>query len=43
VVWEFASPHRAGARRELVATLFDVERLETETPFLASLERPQAP
>jgi len=43
VVWEFASPHRAGARRELVATLFDIERLETETPFLASLERPQAP
>lgn len=43
VVWEFASPHRAGARRELVATLFDLERLERPTPFLAALEAGQAP
>jgi len=43
LVWEFASPHRAGARRELVATLFDVERLVEPTPFLAGLDPPQAP
>jgi hypothetical protein len=43
VVWEFASPHRAGERRELVATLFDVVRLEAETPFLAALDPAQAP
>jgi hypothetical protein len=42
VVWEFASPHRAGDRRELVAVLFDVVRLERATPFLASLPA-QAP
>jgi hypothetical protein len=27
VVWEFLSPHRAGVERDLVATLFEVERL----------------
>ncbi len=27
VVWEFRSPHRAGRDRELVAVLFDVQRL----------------
>ena len=27
IVWEYASPHRAGEQRELVATLFEVERL----------------
>ena len=37
VVWEFANPHRAGARAELVAMLFDLERLERPTPFLRSL------
>jgi outer membrane protein assembly factor BamB len=26
VVWEFVSPHRAGPRQELVATLFEVIR-----------------
>jgi len=39
VVWEFASPHRAGERNELVAALFDLVRLETPTPFLESLGR----
>ena len=37
VVWEFRSPHRAGARGELVATLFDLVRYEATTPFLAPL------
>jgi hypothetical protein len=32
-VWEFVSPHRAGPRRELVATLFEVVRIPS-----ASLE-----
>jgi hypothetical protein len=27
IVWEFVSPHRAGAKNELVAVLFDVVRL----------------
>lgn len=35
VVWEFRSPHRAGAHRELVATLFDLVRHPATTPFLA--------
>jgi hypothetical protein len=26
IVWEYVSPHRAGEHRELVATLFEVER-----------------
>ena len=49
VVWEFRSPHRAGARGELVATLFDLVRLAPTTPFLAGLAAadpgapPQAP
>jgi hypothetical protein len=30
VVWELRSPHRAGPRRELVATLFEVVRLPPE-------------
>ena len=42
-VWQFASPHRAGARRELVAMLFDVERLVEPTPFLERLAGAQAP
>ena len=37
MVWEFRSPHRAGARGELVATLFDLVRYEATTPFLAAL------
>jgi len=28
IVWEYYSPHRAGARRELIATLFDVVRVD---------------
>jgi hypothetical protein len=28
IVWEFYNPHRAGARNQLVATLFQVERIE---------------
>ncbi|MEZ5313266.1 MAG: arylsulfotransferase family protein [Thermoanaerobaculia bacterium] len=34
VVWEFLSPHRAGARSELVAVLADLVRLTPTTPFL---------
>jgi hypothetical protein len=30
IVWEYLSPHRAGANRELVATLFEVLRLEKD-------------
>ena len=38
VVWEFVSPHRAGERLELVATLFEVVRLSSEEiPFAAQL------
>jgi len=43
IVWEFRSPHRAGARRELVAALFDVVRIERTTPFLDELSAPQSP
>ena len=28
IVWEYYNPHRAGARRELIATLFDVVRVD---------------
>jgi hypothetical protein len=40
VVWEFNSPHRAGPRSELVATLFEVLRLPPDFRFsgTASLE-----
>jgi len=35
VVWEFFSPHRAGERQELVATLFEVVRFPTGSlPFV---------
>lgn len=40
VAWEFVSPHRAGRRRELVATLFDVVRHPTSE--LTFLERQPA-
>jgi len=36
VVWEFRSPHRAGARNELVAVLPDLVRLPATTPFLVA-------
>ena len=32
LVWEFHSPHRAGPRDQLVATLFDVVRLPADFP-----------
>jgi hypothetical protein len=32
IVWEFVSPHRAGSRGELIATLFDVVRLAPDFP-----------
>jgi len=39
IVWEFASPHRAGPNMELVATLFEVIRLPPETA--SAFQRPQ--
>jgi len=33
LVWEFASPHRAGEQGELIASLFDVIRLPQEFPL----------
>ena len=33
IVWEFISPHRAGENNELIATLFEVERLEPDFPL----------
>lgn len=36
VVWEFRSPHRAGAQDEFVATLFDVVRCPADIPFVAA-------
>ena len=33
IVWEFHSPHRAGADGELVAVLFEVVRLPPDFPF----------
>jgi outer membrane protein assembly factor BamB len=33
VAWEFASPHRAGEQGELVAVLFEMERLAPDFPF----------
>ncbi|TNE89428.1 MAG: hypothetical protein EP330_11235 [Deltaproteobacteria bacterium] len=49
VVWEFFSPHRAGEADELVATLFQVERLRREELGVfadhlpAPEERPEGP
>jgi len=37
IVWEFQSPHRAGAQRELTAVLFEVTRLAQDDPRLAWL------
>jgi hypothetical protein len=38
VVWEFVSPHRGGRNSELVATLFELVRLDfNEVPFAAPL------
>ena len=40
VVWEFVSPHRGGRNGELVATLFEVQRLLPEDiPFAEQLIR----
>src|SRR6185295_883586 len=33
IVWEFRNPHRAGARGELVAVLFEMLRLPHDFPF----------
>ncbi|HEV7670854.1 MAG TPA: arylsulfotransferase family protein [Thermoanaerobaculia bacterium] len=33
IVWEFRNPHRAGARGELVAVLFEMLRLPLDFPF----------
>ena len=33
IVWEFYNPHRAGARGELVAVLFEMVRLPPDFPF----------
>jgi hypothetical protein len=43
IVWELRSPHRAGARGQLVASLFDVVRYEAPTPFLARFPLPHSP
>jgi outer membrane protein assembly factor BamB len=36
IVWEFNSPHRAGEQGELVASLFEVERLPEGFPWRAA-------
>jgi len=33
VVWEFRNPHRQGDKNEYVATLFDLERLDSNFPY----------
>ena len=33
IVWEFYNPHRAGKRKEFIATLFEVIRLESDFPI----------
>jgi len=33
IVWEFVNPHRAGKRDNLIATLFDVMRLDPDFPL----------
>ena len=32
IVWEFLSPHRAGDQNELIATLFDMDRIPADFP-----------
>jgi hypothetical protein len=32
-VWEFVNPHRAGKHGNLIATLFDVVRLDPDFPL----------
>jgi hypothetical protein len=39
-VWEWVSPERAGERGELVAALFDMERLPADHPFRGSAGSP---
>jgi outer membrane protein assembly factor BamB len=39
VVWELYNPHRAGAKGELVAVLFEVVRLPPDFPFRGDEER----
>lgn len=43
IVWEFRSPHRAGARAEYVASLFDLVYLGASHPGLKALNLLQAP
>ena len=33
IVWEFINPHRAGENNELIATLFEVVRLDPRFPL----------
>jgi hypothetical protein len=40
VVWEFLNPNRAGEKNELIATLYTIERLPKDLPFLARAEAP---
>jgi len=40
VVWEFWNPNRAGAKGELIATLYQIRRLPGDLPFLAQREAP---
>lgn len=43
VVWEFVNPNRAGAKSELVATLYQVERMPRDPSFLRGAGAPSAP
>jgi arylsulfotransferase ASST len=40
-VWEFYNPHRAGERKELVASLFEMVRLPADFPFKGRAGRPR--
>ena len=42
IVWEFLNPHRAGENRELVATLYEMQRLPPDLP-LGWLPAPDTP
>jgi hypothetical protein len=37
VVWEFVNPSRAGEKKELVATLYNLERVPRDLPFLVGV------
>ena len=40
VVWEFWNPNRAGKKNELIATLYGIERVPKNIPFLARAQAP---